>query len=62
MDTDYTRFALMLSLRQVSRQTVIRVSLLGEPRVLCDPLWHFLGLGGGNFEGKWPGHLATPEC
>uniref|UniRef100_A0A8B7TP50 Epididymal-specific lipocalin-12-like n=1 Tax=Castor canadensis TaxID=51338 RepID=A0A8B7TP50_CASCN len=30
MDTDYTRFALMLSLRQVSRQTVIRVSLLGR--------------------------------
>lgn len=31
VDTDYVNFALVLSLRQTSSQSITRVSLLGEP-------------------------------
>ena len=44
IETDYTKFALVLSLRQTSILTIIRVSLLGEP-LLAEAWsgWCFLG-------------------
>lgn len=58
IETDYTNFALVLSLRQTSSLTIIRVNLLGEPR-----LWK-PGQGGAVWVGGWLGGkcLTTTKC
>lgn len=38
IETDYSKFALVLSLRQSSSQTIIRVSLLGETLLPLGPV------------------------
>lgn len=44
IETDYTNFALVLSLRQTSSLTIIRVNLLGEPLLVeAWSGWCFLG-------------------
>lgn len=50
IETDYVKFALVLSLRQASNQNITRVSLLGEPLLpwaLCMTVLKgcFLGVG-----------------
>lgn len=55
IETDYTKFALVLSLRQTSTLTIIRVSLLGEP-LLVEAWSGWCLLGWGMTWGQMPHH------
>lgn len=55
IETDYTNFALVLSLRQTSSLTIIRVNLLGEPP-LAEAWSGWCCLGWGMAWGQMPHH------
>lgn len=56
IETDYDKFALVLSLRQASNQSITRVSLLGEPLLpwaLCMTILRGCFLGVEQLGGKY---------
>lgn len=62
IETDYVNFALVLSLRQTSNQSITRVSLLGEPLLpwaLCMTLLREVLPGFGTAWGQIPHHCQV---